>query len=83
LVTVNWTAPTDTGGATIISYRVRAFTGTSTIVARTVTATASARNAVVRLLTNGQPYSFEVTPIYLTGTGTSSARSGLATPRAA
>ncbi|HEX2809075.1 MAG TPA: fibronectin type III domain-containing protein, partial [Kineosporiaceae bacterium] len=75
---VTWSAPATTAGVT--GYRVRAYTGTSTQVARTVTVAATQLAASVTGLTNGTSYTFDVASVYGTSIGPVSVRSAAVTP---
>lgn len=75
VVTVAWSAPADPAGQTVAS-----FTGSTTTVAKTVTAAAAATSVTVTGLTNGTAYSFKVNAVYGTTNGATSARSSTVTP---
>jgi hypothetical protein len=81
-VTVQWTAPVNTGGSPISGYTVRAYPGSATTAAVTVQAGASATSTVVPGLTNGTAYTFTVAAVTTAGTSPESARSAGATPTA-
>jgi hypothetical protein len=66
-VTVQWTPPASTAGIT--GYRVRAFVGTTTTVARTVNVGATQTIALVAGLTNGTAYTFQVNAVTANATG--------------
>jgi hypothetical protein len=76
--TVTWTPPTDTSGVT--GYRVRAYVGTSTSVARTVTVGLGRTVAAVSGLTNGTAYTFTVNAVTGNANGLDSPRSAAVTP---
>jgi hypothetical protein len=77
--TVTWTAPTTTAGIT--GYRVRAYYGTGMLVAKSVTAAATARSTAVAGLANGTAYTFAVAAVYGSSTGSDSVRSTSVTPK--
>ena len=83
-VNVTWAAPQTVLPATISGYRVRAYvdaTGTSPV--RTVTTTTpTTTSATITGLTNGTAYSIEVTALYGSTTGATSARSVSVVPAA-
>lgn len=74
-VSVRWTAPAVTGGASITKYTVTASPG-----GRTCT-TSGATTCAVTGLTNGTAYTFTVTATNARGTGPSSSASAAITPR--
>lgn len=77
--TVNWTAPANTGGATITEYRIQVRTGTTLV--RTVTGVpGTAASSVVTGLTNGTAYNFRVRAVNSAGQGALSAASNAVTP---
>jgi fibronectin type 3 domain-containing protein len=80
--TVRWTPPASTAGIT--GYRVRAFVGTTTTVARTVTVGPSLTVAAVPGLLNAIAYTFQVNAVTANATGSqqgpSSASSAPVTP---
>ena len=78
-VTVSFAAAA-TGGATITSWTVTAYVGSSSTPAKTATAAGSATSATVTGLANGTAYTFTVTATNKAGTSPASARSGSATP---
>ena len=74
-VSVAFTAPGNTGGASITGYTVTSSPGG-------ITATGSGSPIVVTGLTNGTAYTFTVTATNSVGTGSSSTASGSVTPQA-
>ncbi|HEY7633110.1 MAG TPA: DUF4082 domain-containing protein [Thermoleophilaceae bacterium] len=80
-VRVAWSAPTSDGGSAITQYTVTPFDGSTALTP--VTATASARSAVVPGLTNGKPYTFRVKATNSVGDSSNSAATSAVTPRAA
>ncbi|WP_353951237.1 peroxidase family protein [Knoellia sp. S7-12] len=77
--TVNWAAPTFTGGSPITQYRIQVRSGG--VVLRTVVGiAATARTAVVTGLTNGTAYDFRVAAVNAAGVGTLSTPSSVVTP---
>jgi hypothetical protein len=76
--TVTWTAPSNASGVT--GYRIRAYTGTATTVARSVTVAAGLTSAPVTGLVNDTAYTFTVASTYRASTGPESARSAAVTP---
>ena len=67
-VTVNWTASTVTGGAALSGFTITVKAGA--VVAKTVTAAAADRSAVVTGLTNGTSYTFSVVATNAAGSST-------------
>ena len=74
--TVNWTAPTDTGGSPITGYKV--YSSADNFAAAVASPTASP--ATVSGLTNGTGYTFKVSAVNGTGEGPPSAPSNSVTP---
>ena len=74
-VSLSWTAPTNTGGASILSY-----TGTAAPGGATCTTTGASTCAFTDLK-NGTSYTFTVTATNITGTSAASAASAPVTPR--
>ncbi|GAA2597070.1 hypothetical protein GCM10010435_90450 [Winogradskya consettensis] len=60
-VLVKWTAPVDFGGSVITGYKVQAYDGETPVSGGTCTATGAALECEVTGLSNGTPYTFEVT----------------------
>ncbi len=77
---VAWVAPSNTGATPVSGYRVRLFAGTSRTVLATATLPASASTYTATGLTNGSPYSFDVTSINAAGLGGVSLRSPVVIP---
>lgn len=77
LVDLSWGAPT-TGGR-VETYRVRSFSGAT--VVKTQVVAGRLDHATVVGLTNGRPYSFDVTATNASGSGAPSARTAIVTPR--
>ena len=75
-VNITFTAPTDTGSASITTY-------TATSTPGSITGTSATSPIQVSGLTNGTSYTFKVTATNGAGTGPSSASSNSATPTAA
>ncbi len=73
---VSWTAPGG-NGATITSYAIRAYVGST--LSQTATITAPASSGTITGLTNGTTYTFKVAATNSAGTGAESAASGLVT----
>ena len=78
---VAWAAPSSTGGLPISGYVVRAYR--DGVVAKTVTASGSARSMSVTGLVNGADYTFTVAAKTVAGTGTATDASSVVTPRGA
>ena len=74
-VALSWTAPANTGGASILSY-----TGTASPGGATCTTT-GATTCLVTGLKNGTSYTFTVTATNIAGTSAASAASAKVTPR--
>ena len=74
-VLVSWTPPATDGGASISGYRVRADDGSATC--RAIDAT----SCLVRSLTNGRAYRFQVRAVNAAGAGAWSAPSATVRPR--
>ena len=74
--TIRWTPPASTAGIT--GYRVRAFLGTTTTVARTVNVGPTLTVAAVPGLVNGTAYTFQVNAVTANTTG---GQQGPASPR--
>ena len=77
---VSWLAPTKVGASAVSGYRVRVFAGTSRTVLATATVPSSASSYTATGLTNGAPYSFDVTSINGSGLGGVSLRSPVVVP---
>jgi len=80
VATVNWTAPSYAGTSPISGYRVRRFAASSLTVLSTTTVSAASRSFTATGLTNGTPYSFDVTSINASGLGGVSSRSAVVVP---
>jgi hypothetical protein len=80
---VSWTAPTNTGGSAITSYKVTPYIGSTAQTPMTVTGSPPATSTTVTGLTNGTTYTFTVSATNATGTGPESAQSNAVTPVAA
>jgi hypothetical protein len=78
--TVSWQPPTVSNAGTPTGYRIRAYLGTTTVQARSVTVAGTATTATVTGLLNGIAYSFDVTAVYASGNGPVSARSVAVVP---
>ena len=76
--TVRWTPPASTAGIT--GYRIRAFVGTTTTVARTVTVGPSVPAAAVPGLVNGTTYTFTVNAVTANATGGQQGPSSASSP---
>jgi hypothetical protein len=72
--TINWTAPSTDGGATITAYKVTASTG------QTKTSLGAGLSTTITGLTSGSPVTFTVQAINSVGTGSASAPSNSITP---
>ena len=81
-VTVGWNAPASDGGASITSYRITPWIG-STAQTPIVVAAGGGNSYTVTGLTNGTAYTFSVAATNPIGTGTDSTRSAAVTPRPA
>jgi titin len=79
-VTVQWTAPTDTGGTPITGYTVRAYTGSTSGSSVASCSTTGATTCTVGGLTNGQAYTFTAIATNAQGNSVPSADSNSATP---
>ena len=78
-VSLNWTAPTVTGGSAITGYVVTPYlNGTTAQTAQTFNSTATTQT--VTGLTNGSSYTFTVAAINAIGTGAASGQSNAVTP---
>jgi hypothetical protein len=75
---VTWTAPTSTGGASISSYTVTPWAGTTAGTAVQVPATATSTN--ITGLSNGTSYTFTVSATNANGNGPASSPSAAVTP---
>ena len=80
---VSWTAPTNTGGSAITSYKVTPYIGSTAQTPVTVTGSPPATSTTVTGLTNGTTYTFTVSATNATGAGPESAQSNAVTPVAA
>jgi Concanavalin A-like lectin/glucanases superfamily/Fibronectin type III domain/Hypothetical glycosyl hydrolase family 15 len=78
--TVNWLPPASNGGSPITSYTIRAYVGSTTTVATTLTVSGSVQSALVSGLSNGTTYTFTVQAVNVAGPGPESARSNAITP---
>jgi len=78
--TVRWTAPTSNGGSAITGYRVLVYSGTSSLLLKTVSASATATSLRVTGLLPGLRYSFTVRAVNAVGTGPASRRSNAVRP---
>ena len=74
-VSLSWTAPANTGGASILSYTATASPGGATCT------TTGATTCLVTGLKNGTSYTFTVTATNIAGTSAASAASAKVTPR--
>ena len=79
-LTVHWRAPAQHGSSAIKGYRIREFAGSTTTVLSSKKVAASARSFTATGLTNGTPYSFDVTAINRSGIGSNSHRTAAQTP---
>ncbi|MEN9603471.1 MAG: hypothetical protein RL545_160 [Actinomycetota bacterium] len=73
-LTVNWTAPTSTGGSAITGYEIKVYSG-GLQVGTAKTAAATAKTLAVTGLTTKTAYTFTVAAKNVNGTGTASAAS--------
>jgi titin len=73
-LTVNWTAPTATGGSAITGYEIKVFSN-GVQVGAAKTAAATAKSLVVTGLTTKTAYTFTVAAKNVNGTGSASAAS--------
>jgi YVTN family beta-propeller protein len=81
--TVNWTAPTSTGGSAIIGYTVNAenvTTSTPTTDACPSSTSSTSTSCTVTSLTNADAYTFTVAAMNAVGTGSFSTSSSSVTP---
>ena len=76
-VALSWAAPA--AGGRVDTFRIRTFSGDTVI--RTQDVAGGVGEVVVAGLTNGRPYSFDVTATNAAGSGAPSARTAIATPR--
>jgi hypothetical protein len=80
--TVRWSAPNSDGGSPITEYRVRTFSGGAQVGTDATVTGAGTTSTVIRGLTNGTGYAFEVAAVNTVGMGAFSARSSTVTPTA-
>ncbi len=78
--TVGWVAPVNTGSSAITGYRVRRFSGATMTWLSSTTVAATAHSYTATGLTNGTPYSFDVTTINASGLSGVSLRSPVVIP---
>jgi hypothetical protein len=78
-VAVSWAAPPNNGGSPVTGYTLHVAQRGATV--GSLGAAAGTTNMTVTGLTNGTPYTFTVTATNAVGTGPSSARSVVVTPR--
>ncbi len=78
--TVNWTLPTPNGGPAPFGFEVVVSTG-GTLVRTVTVASATATSVVVRNLTNGTAYTFQVRAVNTFGAGALSASSNTVVPQ--
>ena len=76
---VTWNAPPPSGGATITSYTVTPYAGSTAQPSTTVTGSPAPTSATITGLTDGTAYTFTVTATDVAGTGPASAPSSPAT----
>jgi hypothetical protein len=79
-VALDWTAPSNTGGSAITSYRITRYIGSTPQAFRLTDSPAT--DAVVTGLSNGSVYTFRVAAINAVGVGADSAASNEVAPRA-
>ena len=82
VATVNWTAPSNTGGSAVTSYTVTPYIGSTAQTPVAVTGSPPATSTTVTGLTNGTSYTFTVSATNATGTGPASSPSNAVTPNA-
>ena len=80
-VTLTWTAPADTGGASITGYRIESKTGDGEWTQQIASTGSATTSANVTGLTNGTDYTFRVSAINSAGAGPASQASAPVTPR--
>jgi hypothetical protein len=78
--TVAWSPPPYEGSSPVTGYRIRTFVGRTSRVLRSSLVPASVRHVVVRRLSNGVAYSFDVTPLSAAGFGRPSPRTRTVVP---
>ncbi|NBX81580.1 BspA family leucine-rich repeat surface protein, partial [bacterium] len=82
-ISLNWTAPSDTGGSAITDYVVQYSSNGGSNWTPFADGTSTNTTATVTGLTNGTPYIFQVAAVNAAGTSSYSASSASVTPTAA
>jgi hypothetical protein len=81
-ITATWQPASDGSFGTPSGYRVSAYLGSTTKVARSTTVAGTATSGTLTGLANGTAYTIEVAVLYASGTGPASARSAAVIPAA-